>query len=329
MVRKGFLNSKSVAFTSIISALGAVLSLSVFALPLGPGVALDLSHIGTYIVAIGGGPILGAIAGALVGIIPAFRFANIGLVIGKSLTGLSVGAIYFALRRIKIFKKKKLLTFIPMIIAGIVGYLPEYVFTIWDLNYIVHLPLEIIFLILAKVWIEIPVISGLTVGLYSIPTIRNEVNQLVGENAKLGVIEYSASGIVIILTMLFIFAINYGGLTDPNAQFFFNILVVVLLIVLGILVAFVIVRVRQRAESTIDMLRKMLSVSKRIELDMMRQALGLDANTFNTKIFEWASEFKFKIDGNYVVMEDSDVKGFISKLDAEFKIWDKKKEDKA
>ncbi len=244
--RKGFLNSKSVAFTSIISALGAVLSLSVFAIQINPQVALDLSHIGTYIVAIGGGPFLGAIAGALVGIIPAFRFANVGLIIGKSLTGFAVGAIYFALRRIKLFKENKKLAFIPILIAGIVGYLPEYVFTIWDLNVIVHMPLEVIFLILAKAWIEIPVISALTAALFSIPAIGEGVDQLVGKNALLGVMEYAATGIVIILTMLMVFAINYGGLTDPNAQNIFIILVAVLFIVLGALVVFVLMRMRRK-----------------------------------------------------------------------------------
>jgi len=246
ITNKGILNTKSVAFVSIISALGAVLSLSVFAIPLAPNVAIDLSHIGTYIVAIGGGPILGAIAGALVGIIPAFRFANVGLVIGKSLTGLSVGALYFMLKKVKIFERKKGLTFIPILIAGIVGYLPEYVFTIWDLNVIVQMEMSVILMILLKAWIEIPIISALTAALYSISTIRDGVDQLVGKKSGLGSLEYAASGIVIILTMLFIFGINYGSVSDPNAQFIFNILVILLLIILGILLVFTILKIRQK-----------------------------------------------------------------------------------
>jgi len=245
-VRKGFLNSKSVAFVSIMSALGAVLSLSMFVIPLGPNIILDISHIGTYIVAIGGGPILGAIAGALVGIIPAFRLANVALIPGKMLTGLSVGAIYFALRRIKLFKENKRLTFIPILIAGIVGYLPEYIFTIWNLNFIVHMPLDVIFIILAKAWIEISVISVITAALFSIPAMREEVDRLVGKNAALGAIEYAVSAIVITLTMLLVFAINYPGISDPGVQYVFNILVVVIFIVLGALIAFIIVRIRRK-----------------------------------------------------------------------------------
>ncbi len=74
----------------------------------------------------------------------------------------------------------------------------------------------------------------------------------------------------------------------------------------------------------IDKIRKMLSVSTRLKLEMMQQVLGLDTATFNNKIFDWAAEFKFKIDGDYVVIEGGDVTGFISKLDAEFADWGKK-----
>ncbi len=179
--RKKIFNSKSVAFMGIMSALGVVLSLSVFAIPISAGVALDLSHIGTYLVAIGGGPILGAIAGAIVGILPAFNFVNVGLIIGKAMTGFTVGALYFGFSRIKIFQQKKWLTLFAIILAGIVGYVPEYLFTIWDLSFIVHMPIEIILTILAKAWIEIPVISVLTAALYNIPAIREGVNQLMGK----------------------------------------------------------------------------------------------------------------------------------------------------
>ncbi len=79
----------------------------------------------------------------------------------------------------------------------------------------------------------------------------------------------------------------------------------------------------------IDKIRKMLSVSTRLKLEMMQQVLGLDTATFNDKIFDWAAEFKFKIDGDYVVIEGGDVTGFISKLDAEFADWSNKDGKKA
>ncbi len=79
-----------------------------------------------------------------------------------------------------------------------------------------------------------------------------------------------------------------------------------------------------REQGAVEKLRKMLAVSKRIRMDMMQRALELDADTFSRKIFDWAAEFKFQIDGDFVVIEGGDVTGFISKLDAEFADWGKK-----
>nr|MDO8114311.1 hypothetical protein [Candidatus Sigynarchaeota archaeon] len=73
-----------------------------------------------------------------------------------------------------------------------------------------------------------------------------------------------------------------------------------------------------------EKIRKMLAVSTRIKMDMMQRVLGLDADTFSNKIFDWAAEFKFKIDGDFVIIEGGDVTGFLSKLDSEFADWNKK-----
>ncbi len=82
------------------------------------------------------------------------------------------------------------------------------------------------------------------------------------------------------------------------------------------------VQIQKQIEAgAIDKIRKMLVVSTRIKMDMMQRALGLDADTFSNKIFDWAAEFGFKIDGDFVVIEGGDVTGFISKLDAEFADW--------
>ena len=121
------INSKSIVFTAMMSALGIVLT--IISISLGPivdpQVAFDLSHIGTYIVAFAGGPILAVIAGTIVGIIPAFRFFNIALIPGKIMTGFSVGIIYFLLNKIEFFKEKRAGKTAAIIIAGIVGYIPE------------------------------------------------------------------------------------------------------------------------------------------------------------------------------------------------------------
>ncbi len=86
---------------------------------------------------------------------------------------------------------------------------------------------------------------------------------------------------------------------------------------------------KQLEAGAIDKIRKMLAVSTRIKMDMMQRVLGLDTDTFSNKIFDWAAEFKFKIDGDFVVIEGGDVAGFISKLDTEFADWGKKNEGKS
>ncbi len=75
-------------------------------------------------------------------------------------------------------------------------------------------------------------------------------------------------------------------------------------------------------------LRKMLAVSARIRQDQMRDTLGLDAKQFNEKIWDWASEFGFKIDGDYINIGQGNVDGFIAELDKQFTNWHKQAEDK-
>ncbi len=203
---KSYFNSKSIAFLSVMSALGVVLAfLSVYTLPIGPGVAIDLSHVGTYIVALSGGPILGSIAGAIVGLIPAFRFANPALIPGKILTGFSVGFIYFILNeKITFFKQNNYKKIIGILIAGIVGYIPEMIFTIWDLNIIIGMPEAIVIEILIKAWIEIIVISALMSIIFKNKQISNLISTLIGEREQIRTIEILIFASIIDISMIFL-----------------------------------------------------------------------------------------------------------------------------
>jgi hypothetical protein len=78
---------------------------------------------------------------------------------------------------------------------------------------------------------------------------------------------------------------------------------------------------KRLVQGAMDQLRKMLKVSNRIKMDLMQRALGIDADTFSKKIFDWAADFGFKIDGDSVIIEGGDVNAFIAKLDAEFADW--------
>jgi hypothetical protein len=231
-------SSKAIAFVAIMGALGSLLAILSTYFVIGPNTALDFSHIGTYIVAIGGGPILGAICGAIVGIVPAFRFSNVALIPGKILTGFTVGFLYYSLKKMEFFKKNRKTETLAIVIAGLVGYIPEMVFTIADLHII---GLEFILpFVIPKAWLEIVILTALMAVLFNYDVIKNFIYDLVGARNKVGLIEYLVSGIVFLGTFIFtiIVMLLTGYFTVPaNYTLFFN----TMLVCIGILVALFII----------------------------------------------------------------------------------------
>ena len=136
----GILSSKNLTFISMMAALGNVLSLlsihlSPFmpSIPVGPlnfSLALDLSHMTTFIAALFGGPLVGGVTGLIGGAIAAFEFGfskgnlvtGFGLPIGKALTGLTAGLLMSRLNP----NKDRL----RMVISTVASYIPEGLFTI-------------------------------------------------------------------------------------------------------------------------------------------------------------------------------------------------------
>ncbi|MBS7645906.1 MAG: hypothetical protein QW569_06610 [Candidatus Bathyarchaeia archaeon] len=158
--------SGRITFIASMGALGNVLALlSMYLAPIHPQVALDLSHIGTFLAALQCGPALGFIAGALVALTPFYRFGVAGwygpllgslIIPGKALTGLGFGLASKKLR--------------PLI-AGPIGFIPEFIFLYAFLKYITvyfipslahHMTDMVILSILAKAWAEIIAISLIT-----------------------------------------------------------------------------------------------------------------------------------------------------------------------
>lgn len=108
-------SSKSLIFIAIMGALGNVISFvsiavspMVSSVPLGPisfSLALDLSHITTFIAALFGGPVTGGLTGMIGGLIAAYQFGfsqgnfvtGFGLPLGKALTGVTAGLVMKAL----------------------------------------------------------------------------------------------------------------------------------------------------------------------------------------------------------------------------------------
>lgn len=135
-------SAKGVTFVAVMSALGNVLSgLSITiaplvpSLPLGPisfSLAIDLSHITTFIAALFGGVGFGGLTGLIGGLVAAYKFGfsqgnlltGFALPIGKALTGITAGMVM----RVFEYLSKRDLVMVP---AAVVAYLPEAFFTVF------------------------------------------------------------------------------------------------------------------------------------------------------------------------------------------------------
>ena len=154
---------RQVAFVASMGALGNVLALLTVSIPTPMSqVAPDLSHVATLIAALYSGPLLGGITGALVSIVPFYRFGVAGwfgplvgfLIIPlKSLTGITAGFLGKRLR--------------PGL-ATLLGYVPEcvstYVYFILVVPFFLpevsqYITQAFVALVLAKAWVELGIIA--------------------------------------------------------------------------------------------------------------------------------------------------------------------------
>ena len=164
-------SARVVAFIALMGALGnALFMLSQFVFTMGQ-VALDLSHVATFISALYGGPGLGMLVGMLVGIGTGFYFGFVGgtlgllgllgLMAGKTMTGFTAGVISNLLKGkggLQALSSRRVAALIP------ISYIPECLFTVAFFLAIVPLffpPDKAAFFasllapILIKAWIEI------------------------------------------------------------------------------------------------------------------------------------------------------------------------------
>jgi len=79
-------------------------------------------------------------------------------------------------------------------------------------------------------------------------------------------------------------------------------------------------------KETIEKIKEMMEVSKRINLDRMQNVLEMDKKAFDNKIFEWARDFNFTIDGDNLIINKETISDFIDALDKQFASWEKGKE---
>ncbi len=130
-------SSKALATVALLAALGNALSFIsiqlspiVPSIPLGPisfSLALDLSHIATFIASLLGGPVIGGFTGLIGGFVAAFQFGfsqgnivtGIGLPLGKAMTGVVAGILF---RKLKTGGWRT-------IVVTVTSYIPEAIFT--------------------------------------------------------------------------------------------------------------------------------------------------------------------------------------------------------
>jgi len=166
-MRKGFfhLRSKDIALLALMGALGNIIAaITTYVGTIHPQIAFDFSHLATLLVAVFRDPIMGAIVGAMISLEPFYRFGVTGwlgpivglsFIPGKAMTGYTAGILARRTRPV---------------LAVLLGYVPECIFTYITLKYITMLLIPtvapfftdvVIFTILTKAWIEIVLLGFL------------------------------------------------------------------------------------------------------------------------------------------------------------------------
>ena len=74
------------------------------------------------------------------------------------------------------------------------------------------------------------------------------------------------------------------------------------------------IRLEKEDQEKVGRIMSMMEVSNRLRLDMIRVALDMDEKSFTQKVFQWAKEFKFLIDGDYLIINRDTVNEFIEDL---------------
>jgi riboflavin transporter FmnP len=181
------LDSKKLAFIAMMGALGNIIFLITHYIgPLAPGVSFDLSLITTFIAAFYGGPLLGLVTGAFVGLFPGIYFGPlgsgqwlglIGLPVGKALTGLACGILA---RKLDLNRRSRSsLLAAPTVL---ISYIPECFFTIayfmYLMPYFLGVPGSgILIFVIPKAWAEVVVMSVLMAALVGNQGFRNFIER--------------------------------------------------------------------------------------------------------------------------------------------------------
>lgn len=186
-----FSKARRVAFIGMMGALSNILFLASITVLNWGQVSLDLSHVGTLIAAFFAGPLAGLSVGVIAGLGTGLYFGSIsgliwlflpGLIVGKALTGFTVGLLSKAFRLME-KRRKGLLT----IVFTLAGYVPECLFTV--LFFLVVIPAfappaaaayltPLLTPILVKAWIEMGIMGFYMAALVGNNGFTSMVNRL-------------------------------------------------------------------------------------------------------------------------------------------------------
>jgi len=73
-------------------------------------------------------------------------------------------------------------------------------------------------------------------------------------------------------------------------------------------------RLQKEEKEKIDRIKSMIQVSNKLRLDMIRTALDMDDKLFTEKVFQWAKQFNFIIDGDYLIINQDTATEFLNDL---------------
>jgi len=73
-------------------------------------------------------------------------------------------------------------------------------------------------------------------------------------------------------------------------------------------------RLQKEEKEKIDRIKSMIQVSNKLRLDMIRTALDMDEKLFTEKVFQWAKQFNFLIDGDYLIINQDTATEFLNDL---------------
>lgn len=79
-------------------------------------------------------------------------------------------------------------------------------------------------------------------------------------------------------------------------------------------------RLQKEEREKIDRVKSMIRVSKKLRLDMMRTALEMDEKLFIEKVFQWAKQFNFVIEGDYLLINQDTTTDFLNDLSTQSSI---------